>query len=141
MENTNNYIPEKESSINPVLLSNNCGWGFGCGSPFGGGVLGFLLGALLSPLGSSVSTYPSLPDVPEDTWTKFEEETKDMSFEERKAVMKKYFDPEGVIDKYFEKLKNPKEAAKLQAKLIKQDAKIAVISKKKQEIVDKWVNS
>ena len=60
-----------------------------------------------------------------------------MSFEERKAVMKKYFDPEGLIDRYFEKLKNPKEAAKLNAQLIKQDSKIAVINQKKQEIVDK----
>ena len=141
MANTNNFIPEKETTINPVLLSNNCGWGFGSGSPFGGGVLGFLLGTLSSPLGSSVSIYPSLPDVPEGTWAKFEEETKDMPFDEKKVIMKKYFDPEGLIDKYFEKLKNPKEAAKLNAKLIKQDAKIAVINQKKQEIIDKWVRS
>ena len=53
--------------------------------------------------------------------------------------MKKYFDPEGLMDKYFEKLKNPKEAAKLSSKLVKLDAKIAVINQKKQQIVDDWI--
>lgn len=130
-----------ENSVNPAFLANNFGWGFGIGSPFSGSVLGFLLGALFAPLGSSVSIYPSLPDVPEGTWSKFHEETKDMSSEEQKEVMKKYFDPDGVIDKYFEKLKDPIQAAKLNSKLIKIDAKIAVLNKKKQSIVDEWVNS
>ena len=138
MEN-NSFTSEK--SVNPAFLANNFGWGFGAGSPFSGSVLGFLLGALFAPLSSSVSIYPSLPDVPEDTWAKFYEETKDMSSEEQKEVMKKYFDPDGVIDKYFEKLKDPIQAAKLNAKLIKVDAKIAVLNKKKQSIVDEWVNS
>ena len=68
---------------------------------------------------------------------KFYEETKDIPFEEQKEIAKKTFDPEGIVDKYYEKLKNPKEAAKLHSKLIKEDAKIAIINQKKQEIVDK----
>ena len=138
MENTNlTYTPNMEQSTNPAILYN--GWG---GSSFGTGLLGFLLGSMFMPWGSNpVSIYPSLPEASSEIIKKFNEETKDVPFEEQKEIAKKLFDPEGILDKYYEKLKNPKEAAKLHAKLIKQDAKIAVINQKKQEIVDKWVRS
>lgn len=138
MENTNvTYVPSTEHSINPALLYN--GWG---GSSFSNGWLSLLLGSLFMPWDSTpVSIYPTLPEISSETLKKFNEETKDVPFEDQKEIAKKLFDPEGILDKYYEKLKNPKEAAKLNAKLIKQDAKIAVINQKKQEIVDKWVNS
>ena len=123
-----------ETTYNPIPYS--------CWTPyFGGGVLGFLLGSLLSPGGFSSGIYPTLPEATSEVWNAYNEESKDASDEEKKELMKKYFDPEGLIDKYFEKLKNPKEAAKLNAKLIKLDAKIAVINQKKQQIVDNWVKS
>lgn len=133
MEEKTVYTPSMEKSVNPILLDNGFGWG----TSFSNSVFSLLLGTILSPIGNPMSIYPTLPEVPEGTWSKFEEDTKDLSFEEKRPIMKKYFDPDGIMDKYFEKLKNPKEVAKLNAKLIKQDAKIAIINKKKQEIVDK----
>ena len=138
MENTNVvYAPKTEQSINPAILYG--GWGT---PSFGSGLLGFLLGSLFTPWGNNpASIYPTLPEASPENLKKFYEETKDLPFEEQKDIAKKLFDPEGIMDKYYEKLKNPKEAAKLNAKLIKEDAKIAVINQKKQEIVDKWVRA
>lgn len=138
MENTNTiYTPKTEQSTNPAILYS--GWG---GSSFENGLLSFLLGSLFLPWGNNqISVFPTLPEASPETLKKFYEETKDIPFEEQKEIAKKLFDPDGILDKYYEKLKNPKEAAKLTAKLIKQDAKIAVINQKKQEIVDKWVRS
>ena len=133
MENTNlTYTPTMGQSTNPAILYNS--WG---GSSFGTSLLGFMLGSLFMPSGSWTTVYPTLPEASSETLKQFYEETKDIPFEEQKDIAKRLFDPDGILDKYYEKLKDPKEAAKLQAKLIKQDAKIAVISRKKQEIVDK----
>lgn len=131
MEENITYAP-KEQFTNPALLYN--GWG---SSSFGTSLLGLLLGSLFMPSGSLTTIYPTLPEPSSETLKQFYEKTKDIPFEEQKDIAKRLFDPEGILDRYYEKLKNPKEAAKLTAKLIKQDAKIAVISKKKQEIVDK----
>lgn len=108
-------------------------------STFGGSLLGFLLGSLFTPFGNSIGIYPTLPEATQEVWKAYNEATKDASDSEKKELMKKYFDPEGLMDKYFEKLKNPKEAAKLSSKLVKLDAKIAVINQKKQQIVDDWI--
>lgn len=134
MENENfTCAPKTEQSTNPAILYN--GWG-------STGLLSFLLGSLFLPWGNNqISVFPTLPEASPETLKKFYEETKDIPFEEQKDIAKKLFDPDGILDKYYEKLKNPKEAAKLTAKLIKQDAKIAIINQKKQEIVDKWVRS
>ncbi len=133
MENSDNiHALKMEPFINPAILYSGCG-------TFKNGLLGFMLGSLFTPWNTSI--YPTLPEVSSENLKKFYEETKDIPFEKQKDIAKKLFDPEGIMDKYYEKLKNPKEAAKLNAKLIKQDAKIAIINQKKQEIVDKWVNS
>lgn len=131
MENSDNiHALKTEPFINPAILYSGT---------FKNGLLEFMLGSLFTPWNTSI--YPTLPEVSSENLKKFYEETKDIPFEKQKDIAKKLFDPEGIMDKYYEKLKNPKEAAKLNAKLIKQDAKIAVINQKKQEIVDKWVNS
>lgn len=138
MENANiTCAPKTELSTNPAILYSD--WG---GYSSGNGLLSFLLGSLFLPWGSNqISVFPTLPEASPETLKEFYEETKDVPFEEQKEIAKKLFDPDGILDKYYEKLKNPKEAAKLTAKLVKQDAKIAIINQKKQEIVDKWVRS
>ena len=119
---------------NNFICSPNFGWG---APAFSGGVLGLLLGALFTPPGTSIPVYPTLPEVSTETWKEYNEACENASDEEKKVLLKKYFDPDGLIDKYFEKLKDPIAAAKLNAKLIKIQAKIEVLNKKKQEIVDK----
>lgn len=117
--------------------SFNCGFG----SSFSGGLLGVLLGSLFGGWSNSSLVYPTLPEPSTESLQAFTEESKDASDEERKELAKKYFDPESLMEKYYEKLKDPIKAAKLNSKLIKLDAKIEVLNKKKQEIVDKWIKS
>lgn len=117
--------------------SFNCGFG----SSFSGGLLGVLLGSLFGGWGAPSSMFPTLPEPSSDALNAFYEESKDASDEEKKELAKKYFDPEGLMETYYEKLKDPIKAAKLNSKLIKLDAKIEVLNKKKQEIVDKWIKS
>lgn len=120
MENT--YIPTLFEAYQPSFSST--------------GILSYLLGSLFGGWGGS-TIFPTIPDVSSEALQAYYDETKDASDEEKKELAKKYLDPEGIMERYFEKLKDPIQAAKLNSKLIKLDAKIAVINKKKQEIVDK----
>ena len=79
---------------------------------------------------------PTLPDASSEALHAYLEESKDKTDEEKKELIKKYLDPDCLLEKYFEKLKNPIQAAKLNSKLMKLDAKIAVINQKKQDIVN-----
>ena len=121
---------------NNFIYSPSFGWG---ASAFSGGILGLLLGALFTPPGTSIPVYPTLPEATPEIWKEYNKACENASDEEKNELLKKYFDPDGLIDKYFEKLKDPVAAARLNSKLVKVQAKIEVLNKKKQEIVDKWL--
>jgi len=116
-----NYIPTLFSAYQPSFSNT--------------GILSYLLGSLFGGWGGS-TTFPTIPEVSSEDLQAYYNKSKDASDEEKKELAKKYLDPEGIMEKYFEKLKDPIQFAKLNSKLIKLDAKIAVINKKKQDIVD-----
>ena len=108
-------------------------------SGFGTSLLGSFLQNIFWPYGNI--TLPTLPTPSSEALEAYNNESKDATEEKRRELIRKYLDPDGIMDKYFEKIKDPIQFAKLNTKLIKINAKIAVLNKKKQSIVDEWVNS
>lgn len=108
----------------------------GFGSSFLSPVLGVLLGAAFGGL-----TLPTLSGASDEKFNDYVTEFPNASEEEKQYLLDNHIDPDGIMEKYIEKLKDPIETAKLNKKLAKIDERIAHWNKKRQDIVDEWARS